>query len=263
MHKGLSFIYFESTEITQGFHNMDLEILVSIAQIVGAIATAAAFWATWLSLREMRRQTDLSNNPTLKVRFQHHLSQTSNYYITQGVSILDCHELEDPHRNWLNIITRNFDQDLSALDDSFLTLDFSNAGKSEITRIQFTYHLHVIMFEGSDEILGIPLAETSYDEEFDFISELSEREHLYVPLTNTRYFPIYHCSISNLKYTDVRGDTYTNFDGSSSLDDITNEILRPRLMPAEPDFPPIHPRGKEGEQTESENQDEAYSDIPF
>lgn len=242
---------------------MDLETFVALAQIVGAIATAAAFWATWLSFREMKRQTELSNNPTLKVRFRHTTSLEPSLYITQGSTILAGFQLEDPHRNWLNIITRNFDQDISALEDSILTLDFSNAGKSEITKIEFTLNLRVIMFEGSEEILGIPDAEISYDEEFNFISELAERDHVYIPLTNTRYFPVYHCSIVNLKYTDVRGNSYTNFDGSSSLDNITNEILRPRLVPAEPDLTHTRTHSQEEEQNEDETQDLADPDIPF
>src|SRR5574341_927606 len=46
------------------------DVLVALAQIVGAIATASALWVTYLTLRELKRQTDLANNPLQKLRFR-------------------------------------------------------------------------------------------------------------------------------------------------------------------------------------------------
>lgn len=207
------------------------DILVRFAQIIGAIGTAGAFWVTWATLREMKRQTDLASNPQLKVRFR--LPKRISRRRSAGRSVLVDHYQREPYETWRRIITQNLDQDISALEDQHLTLELTNAGKSEITQVAVTLALEVSMFE--NEVLGFSIEPTPYEWPIEAMVELSERESVLVPITNIRYFPIYICRISDVRYRDVRGNHYEDFDGPPDTGTKQNEILRPRRSSAKPE----------------------------
>lgn len=235
-----------------------LDILVAIAEIIGAFATAGAFWVTLKTLLEMKRQTDLANDPRLKIRFQY-LDSISN------PDTLDCPVLteqydSEPHNTWRRIITNNLEQDISDLKGQYLTLKLSNAGKSEITQIVFEMSLEVRMFE--NDVLGFEINPTDYTWPQELVVELSERKSVLLPVANVRYFPIYVCRMSNLTYKDVRGNQYTEFDGPGTTDQMRNEILRPRQPIQELAPEPPEPEGEE-EPLEYEVVDEDEEKIPF
>lgn len=224
-----------------------LDILVALAQIVGSLATAGALWVTFKTLMELKRQTDLTNNPHLKLRFRI-LDNVSPKDIPSRKDFYD----DELHDTWIRFITNNLDQDTSDLIDKYLFLEFSNAGKSEITEIVFDLRLKVEMFE--NDILGIEVNPTSKQWHRDIHVELDEKGKISMPITNVRYFPIYKAQVTNLKYKDVRGNYYTDYDGRLETDKVLNEILRPQRVVQ----PPVI------DDLEDESEDISLEDdIPF
>jgi hypothetical protein len=205
-----------------------LNYMVSIAEIIGALATAAAFWVTYLTLKQMKSQAELANNPYLKIRFRN--IKDVGAYIQQNPHIPN-HLDNEPYETWLSIINKNLNQDLTGLVDYILFLEFSNAGKSEITNIHFDLNLVVSMFENN--ILGYNIEPTKYKWKKDLQVELTERGVVSIAIVNTKYFPIYQCKITNLIYTDIRGNSFIEFDGPNETDIVENQILIPLNLKSE------------------------------
>lgn len=201
------------------------EIIKDIVSIVSALATAGALWVTYLTLREMQKQTDLGNNPLLKLRFK--IRNDRNWSTDQ---ILENENQNEPHTTWLSIISNNLHQDLSGLTDNTLFIELKNAGKSEMTKISISVNLEVWMFENG--ILGFEITPTKYNWNQEFSVDLDENDAAYLPISNVRYFPQFKCQISNIEYSDIRGNKYTLFDGVSSIQQ-QNEVLRPQVQQVE------------------------------
>jgi len=197
------------------------DILVAIAQIIGSLATAGALWVTYKTLRELKRQTDLANNPLLKIRYRF-----TDIFPNDDANVNKEYLKGEPLENWRNIITRNLQQDLGSLNDRFLIVELSNAGKSEITSLSFDLILDVSMF--ANNVLGYKIEPTNYKWHLDLTSELSEQTSVKLLITNVRYFPIFICEVTNVSYRDIRGIQYINFDGPKTTGSMSNEVLRPQ-----------------------------------
>lgn len=205
-----------------------------LSQVIGAIATAAAFWVTFLTLRELRRQTGLANNPHLKIRIRAISKDIGDLADGSGELIFDT----NPHETWQRIIHNNLRQDLSQLKDNFLYIEFTNGGKSEITQIRFDYRLDIRMFE--NDILEYGIDPPGLNGDHQIICELTGQESFYLSIDNTRYFPIYSLNLIDVKYRDVRGNEYTDFDGPTQHGPIENNLLVP-VEPQEDEEMPIVP----------------------
>ena len=205
------------------------DILVAIAQIIGSLATAGALWVTYRTLRELKRQTDLANNPLLKIRYRF-----IEIIPTDTTNISKDYYDEKPFEGWRKVITRNLQQDLGSLNDSFFIIELSNAGKSEITSLSFDLNIDVAMFDNN--VLGYDIQPIHYQWHLDVTSELTEKASVKLPITNIRYFPIFKSQVTNISYKDIRGIEYTNFDGPQTVEK-SNEILRPQPKQTEVDRP--------------------------
>lgn len=197
-----------------------LDIIVGFAEIIGALGTAAAFIVTWLALREMQTQTKLANNPILKFRFKYFQRLLSD-------NPYNIHFVTGIHDQWAQIIRNNLEQSLDGLENKFLVIELTNSGKSEITQVQFSLTFNVRMFE-NDILTFITPSEDELQK--DIVVELSELRSVVIPITNIRYFPIFSCSISGMRYRDIRGNWYnqpSDFDGPLYLNEVENRILFP------------------------------------
>ncbi len=201
-----------------------LDILVALASIIGSLATAAAFFITWSTLRELKRQTELANDPLLKLR----LREWDASRLLGNGSISEKYHDPEPHEQWLRIITKNLDQqDLSGLSDRYFVVELSNVGKSEITRVSFELSLRVSMYEGHYKVLKYAIEPTEHTWDLETDCDLTGGTTIHLLITNVRYFPVYRFQIKGLRYQDVRGKRYTSFDGPTASETMTNELLEP------------------------------------
>src|SRR5258708_31247463 len=110
---------------------------ITLFQVLGSIATAAAFWVTYLSLvdlrrqtkemsrqtdemrqqtEEMRRQTELANDPLLRLRFRYRPSLEIDVTTVPGSKLFKDHYSDEAHTKWLAIVTINLvNHDLTGL----------------------------------------------------------------------------------------------------------------------------------------------------
>jgi len=213
------------TELPNAQQSRDvLDIIVAVAQMLGSLGTAGALWVTYRTLIELKRQTDLANNPILKLRFRFH-----NTLQHTACTVIKDYLDNEPFNCWLNIITGNLRQDISRLDDRYLSIELTNSGKSEITNVTLVLLLDVMMFE--NDVLGYKIEPTQFRWDLDPLVELGEKDSILIPIVNTRYFPIYNMRISELRFKDIRGNHFTIYDGESTVQK-TNEILIP-IRPTE------------------------------
>lgn len=197
------------------------DYLLIISQIVGSLGTAGALIFTYKHLIELRKQTDLANDPILKIRIKK-IAPNADKELTN----MDYFK-NGPHDCWQKFITRNLEQDLGGLKDTYLTLELKNAGKSEITKVNIFVIITVKMLE--NDVLGVEINPTNYEWELsDFNVELGDHDPpIMIPLANSKYFPDFALRIRNISYWDVRGQKrYTNYDGPPIITEV-NEILRP------------------------------------
>lgn len=197
-----------------------LQILVIIADIVASLAAGYGVLLAAQNLAEVRRQTALANDPILKIRLRHsNRTPDGGQYYTRKL-----------HSAWQRFITNNLES-VRASDD-FISLELSNAGRSEITDVTLKFTLTVTMFEG-------PALESSLAPQTDewFLNldqlELGEGQLISIPLTNTRYFPIYTFRISAVSYRDIRNaKLFTTYNGPRSGGPFENPGLDPSGGPA-------------------------------
>ncbi len=117
---------------------------------------------------------------------------------------------------------------MTGLQEAYLAIEFTNSGKSEITKIKFSLIKNVSMFE-SDIIDYV--APKLYTWEKNIQVELGEKDTILLPITNSRYFPQFTGNVENLSFVDIRGNKFTDYDGSSTFGK-TNGTLRP-IQPTE------------------------------
>ncbi|MEN6480485.1 MAG: hypothetical protein ABFD20_12740 [Anaerolineales bacterium] len=201
-----------------------LDLFVGVAQMLAAIAATGAFVVTYKTLAEMRKQTEFANDPVLKVRTDL-ISKVPDPAPTASVSFdyLD----NTPLKSWQTIIHHTLEKDLTGIDDLFLVLKLTNVGRSEISSVSITVEMDVSMFE-SDETDYVKPQHYRFDLR-DVTVDLGERDSILLPVVNTRYFPKYSWALTAVKYRDIRGKQYTNYDGTalSLSQQRCNELLKP------------------------------------
>jgi len=217
--------------------------LLGIAQIIGALATGGALWVTYFTLKEMRHQTKLANDPILKIRYR--LRDSNKFYTRFDEEIVLEHEDEAPYKKWLSCISDNLHQDLSGLQDKIFYLEFTNGGKSEITHISIDYSFSVEMLDNNG-VLPVPFQPTIDNYQKDFIIELGEKSSAILPIVRIKYFPKFKFSILKLIYKDIRKNSFNSYDGEPTYN-INNDLLIPIIE-------------KTSDDNDSKN---ASEDIPF
>jgi hypothetical protein len=201
------------------------DYIIGCAQIVGSLATAGAFIVTYRTLKEMKRQTDLDNDPVLKIHFRSYDKKGFEEIVSSGNSIKwDFSPISAPYTSWQTIIHNNLKQDLSSLKDQYIVLELCNCGKSEISLINFKITLTIKMFES--DLIPISFKPTIYSKEFSIPVELNENNSIFFRIANAKYFPIYSCELTNINYLDIHKKKYVDFIGDLSVNE-SNENLRP------------------------------------
>jgi hypothetical protein len=232
-----------------------MEFWVGIAQIVGALATAGALWVSFWNLKQVERQTDIISNPYLKLRILK-FSEEELYSLAENIIIKNPILLET-HSSWQRIISGNLrHQDFSDLRDEYLIIKLENVGKSEIVSILFNSTLTVEMFD--NDVIPFPIKPDPVNLSFDITNELTENNELYLPIANIKYFPIFKLEINDLKYKDVRGKWFKEFNGPKILCD-ENELLIPKEIPSDWEEPDI----EEPEDVEPSPLSHEEDDSPF
>lgn len=202
-----------------------LETLIGWAQIIGSLATAGAFIVTYRTLKEMKRQTDLSNNPVLKIHFRIMNPEIFKKTLESKTYIKSEFDTS-PYKSWQTIIHNNLQQDLSGLQDQFLVVEFCNCGKSEISKVNLNFNLTVKMID--NDVIPISFNPTEYSKFFSFPVELMENDSVFLGISNIKYFPNYCCRLSNIEYLDIHNKKYSDFIGETQKEE-TNEMLRPKV----------------------------------
>lgn len=191
-----------------------------IIQMIGSLGTAAAFFITFFTLLEMRRQTRLQNNPIVKLRYRTSQEIDEDYFEEYKIYDVLFPKIGD---KWKSHTTSMFGNNID-LKEKILYIEVKNSGKSEISTLSFATHLHVEVLSNPDPAIK---GKNNSDNNVDFSEyiDLEPGDCCYIPVCDISHFPKYKLLINDLKYYgDSKIRVLKNINGDREHSDINRKL---------------------------------------
>lgn len=197
-----------------------LQDAYQFAQIIGSILIVIYVIYTFLTFKQIKKQTDYQQDaylrivPTIVKEINTPLI-TGSYQIGVTGQFLPLYTenytmkyiQNDLHTKLKGILKPIFNFDDALFEGNYYTLIMNNYGNAEVIRINIILSVEI---NNSKELIDKKMLKDRETHEFNFIiDEVVARNngHIKIPLISTASFPIFKITLSG-KYIDVRNKEY-------------------------------------------------------
>lgn len=207
------FHIFLTTEITWRTYLQDAN---QIAQIIGTILVVIYVVYTYLTFRQIKKQTDYQQDAYLKTDLiiLKEISENSSFQIQAGKVVMPKSNMKSKYINlelsnkMKSILQPIFNFEDNLFEGNYLTIVFTNYGNAEVNKICLKI---IVSVNNSKELIDKKMLREKEIQTIDIlINEIVERNggKLRIPILTTASFPIFNIQVKG-EYYDVRNKKYT------------------------------------------------------
>ncbi|MDI5894356.1 hypothetical protein [Flavobacterium algoritolerans] len=197
-----------------------------IAQIIGTILVVIYVVYTYLTFRQIKKQTDYQQDAYLKtdLTILKEINEITSFQIQTGKAITPKNNLINKYINlelsnkMKGILQPIFKFEDNLFEGNYLTLIFINYGNAEVNKICLKL---IVTVHNSKELIDQKMLREKETQTIEvLINEIVERNggKLRIPILTTASFPFFFVQVKG-EYYDVRNKKYTiteeNFNGEN------------------------------------------------
>lgn len=202
-----------TTEITWRTYLQDAN---QIAQIIGTILVVIYVVYTYLTFRQIKKQTDYQQDAYLKTDLivLNEINENTSFQVQAGKVVMPKSNMKTKYINlelsnkMKSILQPIFNFEDNLFEGNYLTLIFTNYGNAEVNKICLKI---IVTVNNSKELIDKKMLREKEVQTIEvLINEIVERNggKLRIPILTTASFPIFTVQAKG-EYYDVRNKKYT------------------------------------------------------